>query len=1296
MVADPANANGSAFGGIRAGNAFFVGDSGVVGISAANVAVQDVVTIGDIYATGTANPSLNFGVNSQFGTVRVAGGDLVNERTINNPGYRYDVVLAAGATSNNAAIEAANTYGQLSFTQAPASVAAATPLNIDLTANADFGSKFTGGSVNDTFNATGATLSAGDSLVGGGGTDALSITVSGAAVVANLGASVSTSSVEQVKLTNVVSPAAVQALDASLMAGVTDVYAIGGTGGVTFNATNTTPNIHISSNTGAVTVAPTAKAVEGTADAVTVALSGSTGSLTYNGVERFNVVTSGNATGTTANRFAISSDSLSHVAITGNAALVGSVTFDVTQDVGSRVTLDASAATAGMNIAFVNLGDATANDNNTVSITGSASADTFDIGANALRRNTATAGVAANTVALVTIAGGDGSDTLVVGANVAATSTAGEVQPGANVSGFENLRTASAIDLGAFPNNSFTSADLTAGGSLTKAPNGLNSVNVTGSGAVTYTRATDTASNTGLNVTLNTVGNFTNSISAVDEESLTVTSSGDATTTLNTVTALTITDATSLTLLGSKPLAVTTTTSATAALTIDASVHTGETLTVNSSSAAAAVTIRAGAGVPATGFPNNTVNDLTTGAGADSVTGGAHRDIITTNAGNDTVYGGAGNDTINVGDGNDNVFGEAGMDSITGGAGNDLLDGGDGNDTLTLGGTGSDTVIGGAGDDSIVIAGNWSSGDSIDGGTGTDSLTANTLLSGAKVALVETFTVTSTAAIVTDYDLSGVTGLTTLRTSIAGGVGDVSLINAPATLTSITLADSVADAFSLEYLEAPASQVTVTLDRTAGGDLTVEDASSVRIVNSTGGTDYAGAARTGSVDSTLGAVTLADAKTVEISMGALTAATQTGATNLGTVSVAAAKLENLTVSAGNYAQVATGAIGGASTALTTISVTAGNYAVANVGAVTATAAQDEGMTSIAVSSGEAGDARLGTVNIGASNIGSVSLTSGVAGGITTGTITAGKIASLSVTLGAGSTNTIGQINANVTSGTISYGTGVNTPITIAGDASLTVSGAGVAAAAGDPTLTFTANSTAVTVNASTYTGLSGVTLDASLMNAATDVASLTGSNANDVLSGGAGNDSIVGGTGADTLNGGTGVDTINGGAGDDIITGGAGADSLTGGTGSDRFVFEATAAGNGIDTITDFTFGAAGDVLGLTALGLGGAGTIVELANIANITAANVGLNSVIVLTDDVVTAITAADIKTALDASDIDATTIGSLTLIIDAGTELRVFVITNSDLVDDNDVTVTQIATITNVTDIAAGTVTAANILI
>jgi hypothetical protein len=127
IVADPSNANGSTFGGIRAGNAVFGGSSGVVGVSAANVAVQDVVTIGDIDATGAATPSLSFGSNSQFGSVTIAGGDLLNSKTINNAGYKYDVALAAGTTSGGATLEAQTTYAQLVFTQTPASVAANTP-----------------------------------------------------------------------------------------------------------------------------------------------------------------------------------------------------------------------------------------------------------------------------------------------------------------------------------------------------------------------------------------------------------------------------------------------------------------------------------------------------------------------------------------------------------------------------------------------------------------------------------------------------------------------------------------------------------------------------------------------------------------------------------------------------------------------------------------------------------------------------------------------------------------------------------------------------------------------------------------------------------------------------------------------------------------------------------------------------------------------------------------------------------------------------------------------------------------
>ncbi len=86
IVADPANTNGSAFGGIRAANAVFGGSSGVVGIAASNVQVQDVVRIGDINASGSGIPTLTFGGNSQFGAVIVAGGDLINTAPLQRSG----------------------------------------------------------------------------------------------------------------------------------------------------------------------------------------------------------------------------------------------------------------------------------------------------------------------------------------------------------------------------------------------------------------------------------------------------------------------------------------------------------------------------------------------------------------------------------------------------------------------------------------------------------------------------------------------------------------------------------------------------------------------------------------------------------------------------------------------------------------------------------------------------------------------------------------------------------------------------------------------------------------------------------------------------------------------------------------------------------------------------------------------------------------------------------------------------------------------------------------------------------
>lgn len=62
-----------------------------------------------------------------------------------------------------------------------------------------------------------------------------------------------------------------------------------------------------------------------------------------------------------------------------------------------------------------------------------------------------------------------------------------------------------------------------------------------------------------------------------------------------------------------------------------------------------------------------------------------------------------------------------------------------------------------------------------------------------------------------------------------------------------------------------------------------------------------------------------------------------------------------------------------------------------------------------------------------------------------------------------------------------------------------------------------------------------------------------------------------------------GADVYAASAGGDIIRGGGGDDQLSGGLGSDRFVCEATAALNGVDTIIGFTKGTDGDILDFSA-----------------------------------------------------------------------------------------------------------------
>ncbi len=67
---------------------------------------------------------------------------------------------------------------------------------------------------------------------------------------------------------------------------------------------------------------------------------------------------------------------------------------------------------------------------------------------------------------------------------------------------------------------------------------------------------------------------------------------------------------------------------------------------------------------------------------------------------------------------------------------------------------------------------------------------------------------------------------------------------------------------------------------------------------------------------------------------------------------------------------------------------------------------------------------------------------------------------------------------------------------------------------------------------------------------------------------------------------GEGADDLQGGAGNDLLIGGSGDDSLVGGAGIDIFALEAGDEGSfgtpAVDTISDFTVGAGGDVLDLS------------------------------------------------------------------------------------------------------------------
>ena len=1085
----------------------------------------------------------------------------------------------AAARSLVSTTTGAFTLGSQAISETAAAVTAGTVATagstFTLTTGLDTGAAFTGGGNNDTFNAidTNAatqTLTPGDSIVGGAGTDRLNIAVSGTPA-GGAAPSFTMAGIEELSFTN--NSTAAYTVDGQLFTGLTKVIVNAGlfastvqnVGVVDVDLVGTRQNLTVTSNADALVGANT---VNVTANAVATTTSAT---LLYNGVETINLAATGTATGSATNATAltVTSSALDRLNVTGAAGARIITTFSGSTGALEVGTLDASANTGGVDA------NVTAGISGLLSVTGGAGNDTITVGT--LTSN-------------MTIAGGAGTDVLSVAA--AARSTTATVQSGGNVSGFETLsiQAGGSADMRAFTNTAqpaFTSVRTNGGATISGIGTAAVSVDARATGTVSLTRATDAATGDTATVTLAaaTPGAFT--LSAADEEVLTIVSAGTAEG-ANTV-ALTGTDLTSLTVSGANALTVTLT-GGVALATVNAGAHTGSTFTLDATNSGVAMTVTGSAGINATA--GALVNDLTGGSGADSITGGIYRDSLSGGIGNDTLSGGDGNDVLRGQSGNDSLLGGAGNDSLDGDVGNDVLDGGDGNDTITAG-PGSDTVLGGAGDDTIFLAA-LDADDSIDGGAGTDVLSASTLTTtgagataaqytdvvgsvAARIALVETgyiqFTTeagSSTAVLANVFDMTAVTGMSTLWLDVVSGTtsaannGDTFAVvrnfgGATINLSeagnvnpeSLTL-DGVGQALQVNlrgYATAATTEATVF---TGVGALTINGQSVINNANQT---------------NTLGAVTASTATGLTLR----TSGSDATATNGNALSIGG------TLSAANVGSVTLNA--GANDTLSLAGDLTANAGVVETVAVTAGAGSTVAFTT------DNADLALGAANVRTMTVG-LGVGATMSAGTTTAIdVVATRITDFSATLEASSTLRM-DLDTAVTSGTVTMAVGsawlVNSIGTAGTVSSVTVSGTGNLTSAAGLTLT----GTSVTFNAGGLADANGVAVAA---NGAT-VVSITGTN------------------GADTLTGGTGNDVLSGGLGADVITGGAGNDSITltetissadivnvsaTATTSDA-VFVAVAgattpgAGNdtGGDTITGFNVAA--DVLVVTATGVVG------------------------------------------------------------------------------------------------------------
>jgi len=1135
----------------------------------------DILLEAQAFLSATAETDAAFGTSAANWNNKV---EVATAHTITNENAGLDADVLSSVTSDDATVTAA--------TDSLAEAAVVPGQSISLTTGLDNGASFTGGANNDTFSAIESndsdldTLTTGDSVDGGAGTDRLVVAASGTPAGGTT-AGVATANVEELSLFN--NSTAAYTLDAALMPGITDIYVNGGANNSTISGVASLPNLHLISTIKNATVTVASGIGTGTADSATVLSNASaqTGSVTatYNGLETINFNAAGTtgkySLGVTDNTLSLVSSDLETVNVTGDAnANITVSTVGAANDTQTS-TLDASAAGGEITAHF------TKGSSVNVAVTMSAQDDHLDYN-----------GSVAKTA---TLDGGDGTDVLELDADLAYSSTA-TTQAGAGISNFEGLYLASGVDVDerALPNNAgITSVIAAAGGSYTKAT-ALATVTQLTSGTFTHTVATDGSADS---LTLSQAGaGVASTLSAANVETLTVSSAGTGDNTL-TMTAAGSADLTSLTVTGTQSLNASI--SGTALATVDASglSGVGELFTLTASASDADMTVT-GSAVRPTNTLTGTANDITTGDGDDTVTGGDYNDTIVTGKGDDTITAGDGVNTITSGRGNDVITSGDGDDVIDAGAGDDNITAGDGDDKITTG-TGDDTVSAGAGDDLIATA-SLSVDDSFDGGAGTDRLSTTT----GTITSTSAASVNSALIDVVDDVAPTLTGIESLYISI----------NADASASATDYVDldltGAADATSLVLETADAEPTKVT--NFAGSSIALYGATSGAIesedlyIDGVGQSavtltlhDYDNAADTGqntftgidsltvkgqsksvftgnaAQDNTLGDIVATTAETIAITTTGSDNATD-GASALTIDEITGTRATAFNVTVGSFDDLALDGFTASGDLVETSTINVGSDSIFDVEVINF--------------DGSALDTL--DIDLGAGSIMNI----GGSGTITTAKdvdISADSIASADIDLQAGAEAHLDLSGIEITSSTLDVGSsGTLTLVNSLGAASDTSSF--VFSGRGDVDFD---DGTGVTLNKVALVG-DGVTFNTTGLSVDSDAFTVDGSAGDDVISTALGADALFGAAGEDSLSGGVGADSLSGGAGEDSLTGGDGADEFNYTT---LGVITETGISNAVETLSG-TF-MAGDVLSLTDTTDTGTYTVVAGDSLATIAA---------------------------------------------------------------------------------------------